>query len=124
MVDQASELVDKAIDLEPKILFDTAENTKQKIIDVKKKLEDEVMTSCNLINVLFTVQLWRLLILYLFLLFNYQAVSSEDIKTLQDAMEILANEKKSLQLEKEELDELKEEMSEYKEVRKYTHEMS
>lgn len=31
-------------------------------------------------------------------------------------MEVLANEKKSLQLEKEELEELKEEMSEYKEV--------
>ncbi|KAK7597905.1 hypothetical protein V9T40_014861 [Parthenolecanium corni] len=44
-----------------------------------------------------------------------EAVSSDDIKTLQDAMEVLAAEKNSLQVEKEELEELKEEMAEYKE---------
>lgn len=43
MVDKASELVDKAIDLEPKVLFDRAQITMKTIDDVKKKIEDEVI---------------------------------------------------------------------------------
>lgn len=51
------------------------------------------------------------------LIFSHQDVGDEDIKTLQDAMEVLAAEKKSLTMEKEELEELREEMAEYKEVK-------
>lgn len=45
-------------------------------------------------------------------------MTSEDVQTLQNAIEVLAIEKKSFQLEKEELEELKEEIAEYKEVNK------
>lgn len=48
-------------------------------------------------------------------------MSSEDIQTLQNAMEVLAGDKKSLLLEKEELQDLKEELAEYKEVRFSVH---
>lgn len=39
LVDEASELADNADDLEPEILLNRAEKTKQTIADVKKKLE-------------------------------------------------------------------------------------
>lgn len=46
-MDKASELVDKAIDLEPNVLFDKAQHTIKSIDHVKKKLEDQVRLFIN-----------------------------------------------------------------------------